>query len=82
MDEFQQKSVSEAEKDPYQQLTDREREILKLIAEGHTVREIAEMLVISPKTVEWHKTGIMNKLNLRSKTDLIKFAIRKRIINL
>jgi len=39
-------------------------------------------LVVSPKTVEWHKTKIMNKLNINNKTDLIKFAIRKAIITL
>ncbi|MFC1870197.1 response regulator [Chloroflexota bacterium] len=82
IDEYQQKTSIEGEKDSYQQLTDREREVLKLVAEGHTARKIAEMLVVSPKTVEWHKTTIMNKLNLHTKTDLIKFAIRKRIITL
>ncbi|GAI46110.1 unnamed protein product, partial [marine sediment metagenome] len=50
-------SVS-GEKDPYQRLTDREREVLKLVAEGHTAREIADMLVVSPKTVEWYKTSL------------------------
>jgi len=82
VEEFQQKAGSEGEKDPYQQLTDREREVLKLLAEGHTIREIAETLVVSPKTVEWYKTSLMNKLNIHSKTDLIKFAIRKRVINI
>ncbi|MFC2019692.1 helix-turn-helix transcriptional regulator [Chloroflexota bacterium] len=66
--------------DPYQQLTDREREVLKLVAEGRTAREIAEILIVSPKTVEWHKTSMMNKLNIHSRTDLIRFAIRRRII--
>jgi len=63
-------------------LTDREREVLKLIAEGHTAREIADMLVVSPKTVEFYKTSLMNKLNIHNKTDLIKFAIRKALITL
>ncbi|MBM3118670.1 MAG: response regulator transcription factor [Chloroflexi bacterium] len=78
--EYQQKTTVEGDKDPYQQLTDREREVLKLVVEGHTARQIADMLVISPKTVEWYKTSLMNKLNIRNKTDLIKFAIRKGII--
>ncbi len=78
--EYQQKTTVEGEKDPYQQLTDREREVLKLVVEGHTARKIADMLVVSPKTVEWYKTSLMNKLNIRNKTDLIKFAIRKGII--
>ena len=82
VEECQLKTNVEGEKDPYQQLTNREREVLKLIVEGHTSREIAEMLFVSPKTVEWYKTGLMNKLNIHNKTDLIKFAIRKRIITL
>ncbi|MFC2066747.1 response regulator [Chloroflexota bacterium] len=80
VDEYQQKAPADGEKDPYQQLTDREREVLKLTVEGHTARQIADMLVVSPKTVEWYKTSMMNKLNIHNKTDLIKFAIRKRII--
>ena len=82
VEEYQQKILAEGEQDPYQQLTDREREVLKLVAEGHTSREIAEMLVVSPKTVEWYKSSLMNKLNIHSRTDLIKFAIRKRVITL
>ena len=82
IDECQQKTTAEVEKDPYQLLTDRELQVLKLIAEGHTAREIADMLVVSHKTVEWHKTSLMNKLNIHNKTDLIKFAIRKQVITL
>jgi len=80
VDDCQLKSTIEGEKDLYQRLTDREREVLKLVAEGHTAREIADMLVISPKTVEWYKTSLMKKLNIHNRTDLIKFAIRKAII--
>ncbi|MBA7710162.1 Oxygen regulatory protein NreC [subsurface metagenome] len=82
VDEYQQKATVEGEKDPYQLLTDREREVLKLVVEGHTTREIANMLVVSPKTVEWYKASFMNKLNIHNKTDLIKFAIRKAVITL
>ncbi|MBA7670141.1 Oxygen regulatory protein NreC [subsurface metagenome] len=78
----QRKATVEGERDSYQQLTDREREVLKLVVEGHTAREIADILVVSPKTVEWHKTSLMNKLNIHNKTDLIKFAIRKAVITL
>ena len=80
VEEYQQKTDTEGERDPYQQLTDREREVLKLVAEGHTAREIADLLVVSPKTVEWYKSSLMNKLNIHNKTDLIRFAIRKAII--
>jgi DNA-binding NarL/FixJ family response regulator len=82
VEEYQQKTSLESEQDPYQQLTDREREVLKLVAEGHTSREIAEILVVSPKTVDWYKSSLMNKLNIHSRTDLIKYAIRKRIITI
>jgi len=82
VEERQQKTTPETEKDPYEQLTDREREVLKLVAEGHTAREIADLLVVSPKTVEWYKNSLMSKLNIHNKTDLIKYAIRKQIINL
>ena len=82
VEECQQKTTAEGEKDPYQLLTDRERETLKLVVEGHTTREIADMLVVSPKTIEWYKTSLMNKLNIHNRTDLIKFAIRKRLITL
>ena len=80
VEECQDKTSVEGAKDPYQQLTEREREVLKLVVEGHTARQIADVLVVSPKTVEWHKTSLMNKLNIHNKTDLIKFAIRKAII--
>jgi len=68
--------------DPYEQLTDREREILKLLAEGHGTREIANMLTVSPKTVEGHKTSLMAKLDIHSRTDLVKYALRKGIITI
>jgi DNA-binding NarL/FixJ family response regulator len=82
VEERQQKTTLETGKDPYQQLTDREREVLKLVAEGHTAREIADLLVVSPKTVEWYKSSLMSKLNIHNKTGLIKYAIRKQVINL
>ena len=68
--------------DPYKQLTNREREILKLLAEGHTTHEIAAMLVLSPKTVDRHKTNLMAKLAIHSRSDLIKYALRKGIITI
>jgi DNA-binding NarL/FixJ family response regulator len=70
------------DRDPYKQLTNREREILKLLAEGHTTQEIATMLVLSPKTVDRHKTNLMSKLAIHSRADLIKYALRKGIITI
>jgi DNA-binding NarL/FixJ family response regulator len=66
--------------DVSEQLTDREREILKLLAEGHSTRDIARMLVLSPKTVERHKTNLMGKLDIHNRLDLFKYALRKGII--
>jgi DNA-binding NarL/FixJ family response regulator len=65
------------EKDP---LTSREREVLKLIAEGKSSKEIASLLFISVFTVNNHRASIMDKLNLNKATDLVKYAIRKGYI--
>ena len=62
------------------ELTEREREVLAYLAEGSSNQEIAEALVISPKTVARHRENIMHKLNLHSRTELVKYAIRKGII--
>ncbi len=67
--------------DPYEQLTERERDVLKLVAEGYTTQEIANMLVVSPKTVEGHKTNLMAKLGIHNRVDLVKYALRKGIIS-
>jgi len=80
VEERQQRADLGVGNDPYRQLTDREREILKLVVEGHTAREIAEILVVSPKTVEWHKSNLMSKLNIHNMADLVRFAIRKAVI--
>jgi DNA-binding NarL/FixJ family response regulator len=68
--------------DSYDQLTPREREILKLIAEGRTSHEIAEALFISLKTVLGHRARLMEKLGLPNRTELIKYALRKGLVNL
>jgi two-component system, NarL family, response regulator NreC len=64
----------------YESLTAREREILKLIAEGHTNKEIAEILTLSVKTVENHRYSLMNKLNAHDRGALVKYAIRMGLI--
>lgn len=61
-------------------LTEREREVLTHLAEGASNDEIAAALVISPKTVERHRENIMRKLNLHSRSELVRYAIRKGII--
>lgn len=70
------------ETEPYDVLTSREREILKLIAEGHTGREIADTLFISLKTVSGHRAKIMEKLDLHNRTELIKYALRKGLVSI
>lgn len=71
-----------AVEDTYEKLTDREKQVLKLIAEGHSHKEIANLLNISVKTVIAHQTNISEKLDLHSRASLIKFAISKGIIKL
>jgi DNA-binding NarL/FixJ family response regulator len=67
---------------PADELTAREREVLKLIAEGNTNQDIAELLCLSRKTVETHRGNIMDKLNLHKVTDLVKYAIREGLTGL
>ncbi len=77
-----QKTENKEELDPRSILSKRELEVLKLYAEGYTNAEIADNLFISVRTVESHKTHILQKLNLKSQVDLIKTAIKHQIIKL
>jgi DNA-binding NarL/FixJ family response regulator len=63
-------------------LSPREREVLQLIAEGYTSKQIAEILCISIKTVQAHRANLMSKLHLHDRADLIKYAIQRKIIDL
>jgi len=65
----------------YNSLTPREQEVMRLLAEGLSRKEIAEKLFISPKTVENHRTNIMNKLDLHNSMDLVRFAARLGLID-
>ena len=65
---------------PEDPLTPREQEVIKLIAEGHTSDEIAETLVISKKTVERHRANILEKLGMRNRVDLTRYAIRRGLV--
>jgi two-component system response regulator NreC len=69
-------------KNSYDRLTIREREVLRLLAEGHSAKAISQLLNIQPKTVDVHRANLMKKLGLHSRSDLIKFAIRRKIIKL
>jgi len=82
VEDFQHEYPERKNRDSYAQLTNREKEVLKLLAEGYTTREIADLLVLSPKTVEGHKTRLMAKLDLRNRVELVKYAMQKGIVKL
>jgi DNA-binding NarL/FixJ family response regulator len=67
--------------DSYELLTSREREILQLLAEGKSNKDIASLLNLSPHTVETHRRNLQDKLNLHSFAELILYAVRKRVIS-
>lgn len=79
---YMQQAEGKAQEDRYDQLTEREREVLQLIAEGHLNREIAERLHISVKTVEAHRAHVMAKLDIHSTAGLTQYAIHKGVIRL
>jgi DNA-binding NarL/FixJ family response regulator len=70
------------EEDDYERLTRREKQVFKLLAEGKTSREIAKHLTISLKTAMTHRSNLMGKLGMHSRTELIKYAVRRGIIQL
>ncbi|HKW21063.1 MAG TPA: response regulator transcription factor [Ktedonobacterales bacterium] len=78
--DYMQRVRTGEEHDSYSGLTEREREILKLVAEGYTNNQIGERLVISPKTVDTHRTHVMDKLNLHSRAELVKYAMRRGLL--
>jgi DNA-binding NarL/FixJ family response regulator len=68
------------ERDLYETLTDREKQVLKLVAEGRSNKEVAETLGISVKTAMSHREHAMEKLDLHNRTDLVRFALQKGVI--
>ncbi len=70
------------EEEPYEKLSDREKQVLKLISEGYTHKEAADMLNISVKTIVAHQTNISEKLGIHTRAGLIKFSIQKGIIKI
>jgi DNA-binding NarL/FixJ family response regulator len=78
--EISGRKADEAPLDTYQTLTTREREILQLTAEGKSSTEIGEILAISPRTVEVHRSKLMKKLALHNMADLIRYAIKRGIL--
>jgi len=66
--------------DPYDSLSEREREVLQLVAEGRSSKEVAELLSISPATVETHRAHILQKLQLHNTVEVVRYATRRGII--
>jgi DNA-binding NarL/FixJ family response regulator len=75
-------SDNDTEAENEKSLTQREMEVLKLFGEGYSNQKMADMLFISPRTIETHKNNIMQKLKLKSTVDLVKFAIKNNIIKI
>jgi two-component system, NarL family, response regulator NreC len=67
--------------DPYETLTPREREILHLVVDGNTSAQIAKKLVLSPRTVELHRSRIMKKLDLHNQTDIFRYALERGLLS-
>jgi two-component system, NarL family, response regulator NreC len=72
--------AAEAAEDPYEALTDREKQVLKLVAEGRSNKEVAQVLGVSIKTAMSHREHVMGKLGLHNRTDLVRFALRRGVI--
>ncbi len=81
VDRYVAEQAREGPESLYEQLSDREKEVLKLLAEGRSNREIAELLSLSAKTVMAHRANIMEKLDVHNRTDLVKFAIRVGLVD-
>ena len=78
--DYVRRTDAEDQRAPHEMLTPREREILQLVAEGHTSKEIAEQLHLSIKTVETHRANLMDKLDIHNRAGLIRYAIRAGLI--
>jgi len=67
--------------DTFDLLTSREKEVLQLLAEGRTNKEVATLLDVSPYTVESHRTNLMQKLNVHNTAEIVLYAVRKRLVS-
>ena len=79
MDEYLD-NVKQGSTDMYQLLSDREKEVLTLVAKGYSNKEIAEQLIISVKTVETHKGNLMEKLQMKTRPELVTYALKKGLL--
>ena len=81
LDDYMRQLRDRDVEDTYELLTTREREVLQMVAEGKSNKEIANLLHLSPYTVETHRANLMEKLNLHSVPELILYAVRKGVIS-
>jgi DNA-binding NarL/FixJ family response regulator len=82
VDDFRTRVKSTERIPRFATLTPREKEILKMLAEGNTVKDVASQLDLSVKTVEAHKFNLMRKLDIHNKAQLVQYAIQKKVIRL
>jgi DNA-binding NarL/FixJ family response regulator len=75
-----QEWIDRGEDQPHDPLTPRERDVVKLIAEAYTNRQIAEILKVSEKTVESHRANVLGKLEMRDRVELVRYAIRRGLV--
>jgi RNA polymerase sigma factor (sigma-70 family) len=80
LDEYLQTMKKNKVRDSFDLLTDREKEVLQLLAEGKSNKEVAALLNLSPYTIESHRTSLMQKLNLHNTAEIVLYAVRKNII--
>ena len=80
LDDYVRRLREKNVEDSYDMLTDREKEVLQLLAEGKSNKETATLLNVSPTTVETHRTRLMQKLNLHNTAEIVLYAVRKKIV--
>jgi DNA-binding NarL/FixJ family response regulator len=80
LDDYMRRAASSGVTDRYDTLSDREREIFQLVAEGRSNKEVAELLGISPATVETHRARILQKLDIHNTAELVLYAVRRGVI--
>jgi DNA-binding NarL/FixJ family response regulator len=80
LDEYARRLADERVIDQYELLTEREREVFQLVAEGHSTKEIADMLSVSPTTIDTHRTHVLQKLDVHNTAELVLYAVRRGVI--
>jgi DNA-binding NarL/FixJ family response regulator len=81
LDDYMRRAATSGVTDRYDTLSDREREIFQLVAEGRSNKEVAELLGISPATVETHRARILQKLDIHNTAELVLYAVRRGVIS-